>query len=139
MTSGRGPQGRPSVDSGTFDIVGPEYDLVGYSSGPPLLPAGPDWPVMGSLTPSSRNGTTILGIWTHGLPPSPYVPPQQIHVAIAGVTPRSITITGGDLDKPYTLKTADAYYVPPTNPAVWPWLNHGFYLTPGVGYTIFID
>ena len=121
-----------------FDIVGPDHDLVGYSSGPPLEVVGPEYPAAGSLTPSSRNGTTILGVWTHDLPPH-QTPPQQINIALSGVIPTSITFTGGDLDRSYTLKTSEANYAPTTNPAIWNWLNQGFYLTPGVGYTIFFD
>ena len=111
---------------------------VGYS-GPGLIAAGPTYPAAGSLTPSSIYGTRILGLWTVDLPPSPHVPPQQMAIAMSGDIPTSFTFTGGDLTKSYTLKTAEAHSIPSGNPAVWPWLNQGFILTPGVTYTVFIN
>ena len=115
------------------------YDIVGFV-GSALVSLGPSYDVAGSLTPSGAHGTEILGAYTHDLPPHPHVPPQQIHIGISGEVPTSFTFTGGDLAQPYTLKTADAHITPdPASPAVWPWLNHGFYMTPGVTYTLFIN
>ena len=118
---------------------GAEHDIVGYV-GSDLHHYGPDYDVGGSLTPSSAHGTEILGVYTHLLPPHPHMPPQQIHIGISGKLPTSFTFVGGDLGAytSYTLKTADAHYKPDI-PSVWPWLNQGFDLTPGVTYTVFID
>jgi len=127
-----------SLGAETLTGHGADYDIVGYV-GSGLAPLGPDYDVAGSLTPSGAHGTEILGVYTHDLLPHPHVPPQQIHIGISGATPTSFTFTGGDLPQPYTLKTADATYIPPSNPAVWPWLNQGFYLTPGVTYTLFVN
>jgi hypothetical protein len=112
------------------------HDISGFSSGAGL-PAAP-YPAAGSLTPSSIYGTRILGVWTLDLPPGG-VPPLQLHIGISGVIPTSITFTGGDLAKSYTVSTADPHFIPSGNPAIWVWLNNGFYLTPGVTYTVFIN
>ena len=118
---------------------GASHDIVGFV-GSELHTLGPDYNVVGSLIPSGAHGTEILGVYTHDLPPSPHVPPQQIHIGISGEVPTSFTFTGGDLAQPYTLKTADAHFTPdPPSPAVWPWLNQGFYFTIGQTYTIFLN
>ena len=114
------------------------HDIVGFV-GSGLKGLGPTYDVAGSLTPSGAHGTEILGAYTHDLPPHPHMPPQQIHIGISGAIPTSFTFTGGDLPQPYTLKTADAGNPSVGSPAVWYWLNHGFYLTPGVTYTLFIN
>ena len=122
-----------------FDNIGQPYDIVGFS-GTGLIALGPTYPPTGSLTPSSAYGTRILGIYTHDLPMGPSTGmPQQIHIAMSGAIPTSFTFTGGDLTKSYTLKTADAYYAPSANPAIWYWLNQGFYFRPGVVYNVFIN
>jgi hypothetical protein len=108
--------------------------LTGYSKG--VLPSGAGYSAAGSLTPSSMYGTTLLGVWVINPPAT-----QQIHIAIAGVLPTSITVTGGDLTQSYTLKQADANCASLVcgNPGIWYWLNNGFYFTPGVTYTVFIN
>ena len=114
------------------------HDIVGYV-GSGLAALGPTYDVVGSLIPTGAHGTEILGIYTHDLAPSPAMPPQQIHIGIAGITPHTITFSGGDLARSYTVKRPDATYTPPSNPAVWPWLDQGFVFTPGVTYTVFLD
>jgi hypothetical protein len=142
-----GCPGRPRSDGLTLLAalltVGPDpqpwsYSIVGYV-GSGLAALGPTYYLAGSLIPSGTQETEILGIYTHNIPPSPAVPPQQIHIGIAGVTPSTITFTGGDLTRSYTVKRPEAHYTPPSNPAVWPWLNQGFDFTPGVTYTMFLD
>jgi len=84
-------------------------------------------------------GTYILGAYTSDWPLHG-VPPQQIHIAIEGTIPASITFTGGDLTQSYTLLTANADVFPPsTGTHIWVWFNQGFLLTPGVTYTVFIN
>ena len=116
---------------------GGDVDVTGFSNG--SIP-GAGYSAYGSLTPSSVHGTAILGAYTLDYPQSPHVPPQQIHIAIGGTTPTSITFMGGDLNQLYTLKTADAHVSPPTTGThIWVWLNQGFALTPGVAYTLFLN
>jgi len=114
--------------------------LVGFSSGAPGGPAA-----AGSLNPSSISWTEVLGIRTldGNVPPPPL---RQFALRIIGVhVPASITITGGDLSKSYTLKTDEADVKPPTAPDTWTWYTTfsqpggGFLFTPGVTYTIIFN
>ena len=115
---------------------GASVAVTGFSNG--AIP-GAGYARHGSLSPSGEYGSRILGIYTLDWPLGE-VPPQQIHIAIEGTIPASITIAGGDLSQPHTLKTANAHVSPPTTGThIWVWLNQGFILTPSVTYTIFIN
>ena len=123
---------------------GSPLQLDGFSSGALGGPAAG-----GSLNPSGTTWTEVLGIRTLdgvvSLPPHGY-PPRQFALRIIGVhVPASITITGGDLSKSYTLKTDEADVKPPTAPDTWTWYTTfsqpggGFLFTPGVTYTIIFN
>ena len=114
---------------------------AGFSAGAPGGPAAG-----GSLNPSGTTWTEVLLIVTLDGPVWPISAPRQLHLRVIGVhVPASITITGGDLSKSYTLKTDEADVKPPTTTDIWVWYSTfsqpggGFLFTPGVTYTIIFN
>ena len=111
--------------------------VIGYSNGEL---GGPN--AGGSLVPTASSVTEIMGIWDQPLPgPSP---PPQIAIRLrmthpASIVPTSYTFIGGDLSQSYTLRTDQAYIAPPTTTDIWVWANHGFTLTIGQTYSIFLN
>ena len=111
--------------------------VIGYSNGVLGGPAPG-----GSLVPTGNDVTEIMGIWDQALPgPSP---PPQIAIRLnmtppASIVPTSYTFVGGDLSQPYTLTTSQANISPPTTSDIWVWFNHGFTLTIGQRYGIFLN
>lgn len=106
---------------------------VGYSDGTLGGPAAG-----GSLFPSSIHGTKILNLYSNDFPlPGP--PPPQLHLRTAGRIPTSVTLTGGDLPHSFTSLHVESDVHPPTTFDIWVWFNHGFHLTPGLTYTVYLD
>ena len=111
--------------------------VIGYSNG---LIGGP--PAGGSLVSPASSVTEIIGIWDQPFPGP--TPPPQITIRLnmtspASIVPTSYTFTGGDLSQPYTLTTSQANISPPTTSDMWVWFNHGFALTVGQSYDIFLN
>jgi hypothetical protein len=108
--------------------------VIGFSDG---SLGGPDGG--GSLVPSSISGTEIMAVYSNDYPGP--MPPPQLHLRMreGSRVPVSITFTGGDLPHPFLSILHAADIQPPTTIEWWAWMNHGFHLTAGVTYTIFLD
>lgn len=119
------------------DIPSGGAALTGFSTGLAGPPAG------GSLDPSSIPGVAISYILTLDGPAFPAASPKQLQLGGSfNVVPTSVTFTGGDLTKSYTLRTNEADVKPPGVSDTWVWYTtfsqpgEGFLFTPGQIYTI---
>ena len=105
--------------------------------------SGPFPPASGSLDPPSISGIVISRLTTLDGPAYPTPPPKQLQLlGTFSVVPTSVTFTGGDLTKSYTLRTNEADVKPPEVPNTWVWYSAfsqpggGFLFTPGQIYTL---
>ena len=121
------------------DIPSGGAALTGFSVG-----AGP--PAAGSLDPASISGIVISWLTTLDGPAFPAASPKQLQLGGSfNVVPTSVTFTGGDLTKSYTLRTNEADVKPPGVSDTWVWYSafsqpgEGFLFTPGQIYTIIFN